>query len=328
MTRRERVLAALRGEAADRTPVSAWRHFYDREHRAQDLADAMCEFQHAYDWDFMKINPRASYLVEGWGCIYGPVQQDHSRQRVGWPIRTPADWTRLSVLTPREGALHEQVKAILIIKRHTPKDLILLETVFTPLSLAADLAQSPEAFLEDLRTHPAEVRAALEVITATLEQFVQSCAAAGTDGLFFATRDWASQDRLSAEEYRQWGRPYDLRVLKAAGGDDRLNVLHVCKSHNLLETLSDYPVGALHWDATDPTNPSLADARRFTAKGLMGGINHQTTLPHGTPGAVQAEALGAIAQAGGPLVLSPGCTFSPSTPADNVRALRRAVDAR
>ena len=66
MTRRERIRKTIQGERTDRPPMSFWRHFYDREGSAKDLAEAMLEFQRKYDWDFMKVNPRASYHVEDW----------------------------------------------------------------------------------------------------------------------------------------------------------------------------------------------------------------------------------------------------------------------
>jgi len=66
MTRRERIRKTLLGEATDRPPVSFWRHFYHRESSAQELAEAMLEFRPTYDWDLMKVNPRASYHVEDW----------------------------------------------------------------------------------------------------------------------------------------------------------------------------------------------------------------------------------------------------------------------
>ena len=67
MTRWERVGAALEGGELDRPPVSAWRHFYRRETTAHGLADAMLAFQREHGWDFMKVNPRASYHSEDWG---------------------------------------------------------------------------------------------------------------------------------------------------------------------------------------------------------------------------------------------------------------------
>ena len=39
LSKRERVDAALRGEAVDRVPVSAWRHFIPEERGPETLAD-------------------------------------------------------------------------------------------------------------------------------------------------------------------------------------------------------------------------------------------------------------------------------------------------
>jgi len=73
--------------------------------------------------------------------------------------------------------------------------------------------------------------------------------------IFFATTDWGSYDLLTDEEYSEFGRPYDLEVLKMAQGA-KLNVLHVCKEHNMLFSLCDYPVDLVNWDATSSTNPN------------------------------------------------------------------------
>jgi len=64
MSHRERVRASLAGEETDRPPVSMWRHFFEDETSAEGLAEAMLGFQRRYDWDFMKVNPRASYHAE------------------------------------------------------------------------------------------------------------------------------------------------------------------------------------------------------------------------------------------------------------------------
>src|SRR5438067_12944393 len=66
VNKKERVDAALRGEGRDHNPGSMWGHDFEREWSAQSLAEAMVENFTTYDWDFMKINPRASYHVEGW----------------------------------------------------------------------------------------------------------------------------------------------------------------------------------------------------------------------------------------------------------------------
>ena len=70
MAKRERVQAAVRGEAVDRVPVSFWGHDFLREWSAEDLRDAMVESVRTYDYDYLKVNPRATYYAEAWGCTF------------------------------------------------------------------------------------------------------------------------------------------------------------------------------------------------------------------------------------------------------------------
>ena len=67
-TKKERFEAVLNHELADRPPVSAWRHFTEKEHSGADLfVETMLKWQNTYDWDYVKLQPRASYYEEAWG---------------------------------------------------------------------------------------------------------------------------------------------------------------------------------------------------------------------------------------------------------------------
>lgn len=69
-SKQDRFRALLSGERADRPIVSGWRHFIDKEQTAEDLAATTISFTKQYDWDWVKINPRATYLAEAWGNQY------------------------------------------------------------------------------------------------------------------------------------------------------------------------------------------------------------------------------------------------------------------
>src|SRR3989304_5962106 len=62
MSKRERVLAALQGREVERPPFSFWGHDFLREWSAEGLAAAMVESVCAYDYDYLKVNPRAEQL--------------------------------------------------------------------------------------------------------------------------------------------------------------------------------------------------------------------------------------------------------------------------
>ena len=102
MNKKGRVDAALRGDAVDRVPVSLWGHDFEREWSAQTLTDAMVENFTRYDWDFMKVSPRASYHVEGWGAKYR-YSGNKSQAPIfeSTPISSASDWKRLRPLEPR-----------------------------------------------------------------------------------------------------------------------------------------------------------------------------------------------------------------------------------
>ncbi len=328
MTPRERVWATLRGESVDRPAVSFWGHFYHRESSATDLVDATLEHQREYAWDWVKLNPRKHYHVEDWGVRYRYSGRPGEKPALeSWPVHQPQDW---SAITPRaydRGALAEQLDALRLLKAGLPADVPLIETVFTPLAILAEMVDEPGVLKLHLRTHPHAVRGALEAVTATFEPFVAALLERGADGIYLATTDWASRNLMSPEEYREWARPYDLRLLAAAARAP-FNVLHVCKPRNLLFEFSDYPVSAFSYDATNPTNPTLDQALRRLPGAVMGGISHEDALQKPGVEAVMAEVRRGFEQTGGRRwLVAPGCSIPPRTPAANLKAVRAAVEA-
>jgi uroporphyrinogen decarboxylase len=328
MNKRERVAAALRGEAIDRVPVSFWGHDYVREWSPEGLAEAMLSNYHTNDWDYMKVNPRASYHVEDWGCKLRP-----SGNPLAGPaftevaVKEPGDWRRLRPLEPDRGVLGEQLRALRLIAQDLKGEAYFMQTIFNPLSVAKYLAgNQTQPVLTSIEDNPGALLAALEVITQTFATYAQACLEAGASGIFFATTGWASTDLLREDQYRRFGMEFDLPVLEAAQRGTHLNVLHNCGSHIMFDLLADYPVHAISWAATLPENPNLAAGKDRTTKAVMGGISEKTTLRNGPPEAVAEEARRAIDSTGGRrLLLAPGCSIPPETPRENLEAVVQVV---
>jgi uroporphyrinogen-III decarboxylase len=158
---------------------------------------------------------------------------------------------------------------------------------------------------------------AYEALAAYAAESVQ----AGASGIFFAPLAWASRDSCSEDFYREFGRPYDLQVLDAVTSAP-FNVLHVCRSHNILMRLLDYPVAAFNWADRGEGNPTLGDVRALTSRGLLGGIDH-VRLDAMAPDEVAAQAREALAVGTG-VVLTAGCAIPPDTPAANRAAVASA----
>jgi uroporphyrinogen decarboxylase len=356
MTPRERVLAATDGRPTDRIPVGLWRHFYDAEAAPETHVASILWLQRTFGWDFLKVQPRASFMAEDWGAVWeypsgrrvgGRAGDDPSRlaasnlpayepgvastrrpRSVSTPIRSPEDWQALRPLDVRRGALGEHLAALQLIAEAVGTDVPIIQTLFNPLSIARYVAgENTELVRQTMRERPAALHQALEVITATFEAYAPACLDAGASGVFFATTVWASYDLLTDAEWDEFARPYDRRVL-AAVERAPFNVLHVCASHNMFRQLLDYPAPVLNWDAYGAGNPSFAEARALTTKALLGGLGQKTTLAQGDPAAVEREVRSTIEATGGRKVLiGPGCSVDPAAPVENLRAARRSVEA-
>ncbi len=326
MTSRERVWAALAGRAVDRPPVSFWGHVYERESTAADLVEATLETWREFHWDWIKLNPRKQYHVEPWGVRYiYPGTPGVKPRLVEWPIHEAADWARITPRPHDAGAFAEQLDAVRLLRSALPAAVPVIETVFTPLAVLGEMVETPEELRAHMESHPDLVRRALEAVTSTYEPYVAALLRAGVDGIYFATVDWASADLMTPATCREWARPADLRVLAAAAAA-RFNVLHVCRGRSLLFEFADYPVAAFSWAATDPTNPTLAQALERLPGAVMGGVSQDGALQERDPAAALAELGRARAQTGGRRwLVAPGCSIPPGTPEDNLRALRDAV---
>ncbi|MDO8672410.1 MAG: uroporphyrinogen decarboxylase family protein [Dehalococcoidia bacterium] len=325
MSHRERAYAMLAGKEVDRPAWSLWRHFYDQETSAEGLASAMLSFQQTNQFDFVKVNPRAQYHVEGWGVRWDYPGKNERPRHVEAAVKNPDDWRRLKALPPDAGALGEQLQALRLIKDGLKGEAPFIETIFNPISIAADLVESDAVLVDHLRNHPEALKEGLDTITHTFIGFARACLEIGADGIFFATTTLATRDILTEDEYATFARPYDLRFL-AAIQSASFNVLHVCQSNAMLFPLSDYPVPAINWAATDPTNPSLAGAALMLGgKTLIGGIG-RSSLTADTPEAVLNEVRRARAQTRGERwILGANCTIPTSSRQSNIDAVAKEI---
>ncbi|OGC74950.1 MAG: hypothetical protein A2145_06110 [candidate division Zixibacteria bacterium RBG_16_40_9] len=327
LSHKERILGLIKSEPIDRVTVSFWRHFYHRERTAQELAEAMLDYQKKFDWDLMKVNPRAAYHVQDWGAVLKFSNHEYVKTEiVDHPVKKTSDWERLNVLNPTQGAFGEQLQALSLIKKGLKDTVHFVETVFTPLSIAGDLVEDEKMLIQDLKENPKLIHQALEIITETFEKFVAEILNAGASGIFLATTQWASANYVTKEEYLEFGRPYDLRILKAAQGAE-LHILHVCEPNNFLELFVDYPAHIINWDATDPTNLNLREGAKLLRKVVLGGINHKVDLLQDNPEQILSKAR-RLKESMENIrwILGPGCTFEPSVPEENLKALREEVE--
>jgi uroporphyrinogen decarboxylase len=324
MTRRERLEATIAGRPVDRVAVALWRHFPGDDQRPADLAASSLLFQSQYDWDFIKVSPSSSYCLVDWGARDQWVGGDEgSREYIHRPVQRPEDWTKLAVLNPRQGFISGQLRCLELIQGAVGEDLPFIQTVFAPLSQAKSLVGS-DRLLVHIRKHPEAVHAGMETITESSIRFIQACRPLGIAGIYFAVQ-FASYGLMSEAEYREFGEPYDRRVLEAAG-ECWFNMLHLHGTEVMFDLGASYPVQAINWHSRE-TPPSLAEgARRFDGA-VCGGLAQWDDLLRGDPEQVQRQVADAIRQTGGErLIVASGCVSPVNAPWNNLRAVRAAVE--
>jgi len=325
VTKRERVMAALRGAPVDRVPVSLWLHNFATENSAQTLSAETLRLANRFDWDFLKPQSRAQCFAEMWGLRYTPSRERATPYTVtGAPLATAEDLRRLEPADARSGALGEQLQALQAIRKAAGTETPIIWTVFSPLMvLPFLLAGGRSAAVSLMRSAPAAVDHALHAMAETLAAYARAAVAEGADGLFYAT-NMATMEFSTAAECRRFQRPHDLRILGHVENAP-FNLLHVCGVEILFDEFVDYPATALSW-ATVPGNPSLSEAHRRTGRAVVGGLPAKPVIKGLLPAEIDARGRRAIAEMGGRfLLLAPDCSIDPDTPDEVMDAATTAT---
>jgi len=326
---RERLQMIFAGERPDRFAASFWRHFFDMEHHAQGTVEAMVGFQKTFDWDFMKINPRADYHAQDWGLHLDYSHHEFRKHaKSSFPVEKPEDWSKIKPLPLDSPVLAEHLQVVSMIRKAVGDDLPVLMTVFSPLAVAGRLVADQQTVVNHLREYPDAFVPALEAITDTYARFSVELRNAGADGLFFATTQWASEGMITWEEYQKFGIPYDLKVVEASQ-EDAINLFHVCSSQNYLKQLVeiDYKSQMYNWASEDPTNSPIDRAYEFMqGKTIVGGVDQNGWLLHSDPDEI-ANKMHEIKKEHAPerLILGPGCSMPPETSMDNLKVIRELL---
>ena len=314
-TKRERVLAALRGEPVDRIPLAFWLHNFATENTAAGLAAETLRLARTFDWDYLKPQSRAQCFAEMWGLTYRASSEPAVPYTITRaPVAGAADLRGLEAVDPRTGALGEQLEALRVIRAAVGPGTPIIWTVFAPIMVLSFLARGGrDEMLRLARAGPAAAEHALDVISATLAEYARRCLAAGADGLFYAT-NVATRDLVGPEECRRWHRRFDLRVLEAASGAP-FNLLHVCGAGVHFDQFTDYPATAFSW-ATVEGNPTLRQGHELTGRAVVGGLPAKPGIAAMSPAELARRTRAAIAAMGGRfLLLGPDCSVNPETPA-------------
>jgi Uroporphyrinogen-III decarboxylase len=287
MTKRERVTAAFQGKPVDHVPVCMWQHVPkkywndDREFAAFQLR----AWQHT-DVDFMKLS----------GDKYFPWPSDELEN-----IQNAGDLYRLQPLGPGHRYIREQVDRAKVVVGALGPDCVTLQLVFAPLSYLRLRVGYP-AMMRLIREDPEAMKHACDVIAEDVKELVKGfICEAGVDGIFYSVQN-GETDRFTAEEYADWVKPSDKKVLDYANALSAMNAIHFCAWEgvpNRLSVWEDYKAPVISWsrymDIMD-----IGEAKKHFGSTVWGGFDNRpgTLLYTGTRQEIEQEVRSLISQGG------------------------------
>ncbi len=332
MTRRERVLAAIRHEETDPPPWNLmWapaigarlaEHF-----GTDDVASAVGNHIHMIApmarkplyADPAKFGPT---ITDDYGVVWETSTRDRGHV-LEYPLMEPT-LTGYDFPDTSEEWRFERLQAMFAARGDR-----FVAAVAGDLWERASFMRPLGELLVDLYEHPGFVHELLdricEVNLAMLERQVEFA----VDGVFISD-DYGNQRQLmmSPAQWREFVAPRLGRILRFAQERSLKTLLHSCG--NVREIVPE--LIALGLDVLHPIQPEAMDVyelkRQFGRDlTLWGGISTQHTLPHGTPEDVRAEVREKRARlgAGGGYILEPGITIQEDVPLANVLALVEAA---
>jgi uroporphyrinogen decarboxylase len=326
MNKQERLTRTIAGEPTDRVPAALWRHWPGDDQRAADLARSVIEFQKAYDWDLVKVTPASSFCVSDYGvqdAWEGNIEG--TRTITKRPIQRSIEWTELRPLDPTRGGLGRQLECLRLIEDGLRNDDVpIIQTIFSPLSQAKYLAGN-DVLIRHMRTQPDRLHTALNTLAESTLRFIESLKRYAVVGIFYAVQH-ASYDVMSEEEYKQFGLPYDRKILDVLPDKWWFNMLHLHGDAPMFKLFTQLPVQSINWHDQE-TEPDLVQGKSLFNGAVCGGLSRWQHVQYGTPNVIREAARAAIqATNGRRFILSTGCVSIITSPLSNLRAVRDVVE--
>jgi len=325
MTSKQRYLAAVRGEARDRVPVTpifmSWAaHHVGRTYRdfyldGDVLAEAQLAVTRTFDVD------QASAISDPWreSSAYG-MAFDYPEEGVGVPrgvlLKTPGDVAKLGPLdfdaAPRT---RQRIESVARMAAEVGETHSVLGWVEGPIAQYGDL-RGVEQTMIDLIDTPEAFHQAAEVITSNAIDFARRQVEAGADTIGVGD---AAASLVGPELFRRHVLPWEKKLFAAVHEAGGLVKLHICGNINdLLADLAPSGADVIDLDWMVPVGRSRAAVGPDVC--LCGNFDPAAVLLRGTPEHVAAAARRCIAEGGERFILQPGCETPPGTPEANLRA--------
>ena len=330
MNGRQRVLAALRGEATDRTPICNPTSVATVE--LMDLVDAPFP-QANREPERMARLAATGYTELGFDSVmpvFSIIQESSAlgcniqwEQKDNWPtvrMSQPIWKTSQDIEIPKDLLTHPDtscvLEAIRLLRRDYGDEVAIIGKTMGPWSLAYHCF-GVEAFLLMSLDDPDQTRRILDHLKQVTVDFGIAQIEAGADALTLP--DHATGDLVSGEYYERY--LCDLHIEFAQSLSCPI-ILHICgRTVDRMQYIAETGMAAFHFDSKNTPAESMSIVEDRIA--LVGNINNPETLFAREPQDVETEVFANL-DAGVPLI-GPECAIPLQTSLENLQAIPAAV---
>jgi len=326
MEKRERLERTIAGDPTDRAPVALWRPFPGDDQRTADYAQAVTEFQFAYDWDACVIVPPWSFVGGDYGLQsewHGAPSGDSVAMRR--PIKRSLDWTELRLPDPGRGEFGRLGASVrLVAEAMQMPGTPVVVGILSPLAQAARLA-GEDVLIRHLRTQPDRLRTGLNILTDATVRFFDSLRALNIDGIYLRI-DHADYGLLSESEYEAFGLPGVVAIMANLPKSVWLKMAYLRGVSPMFKTATQMGINALGWD--DRMGEIDLQAAKSHWDGVVfGGLDPEKQLRAGTPSGIRDASREAQNLMGGRrFMVGCGAPSLITTPQSHWRAARLSVE--
>ena len=328
-----RTMAAIYGEAYDRTPVIPLiiQHALDiagikhREYSSDGakMAQAQLFALNNYGYDGLHISTDNQIISEALGCkVILPLDEPpHYASRI---LGENMDLKRLKIdFDPYEaGRMPVILNATTIVRERLKEEyFIKVNCDSGPFSLAAAL-RGEENFFMDLSDDEQYVFDLLEICTEAVIKYAKAIAGSGAHGITFGD---STSGLVGKKLYEKFALPFQKITIKEIKATGLPVFMHICGSANdFIDLMGTSGADVLEIDSlTD-----LSEAYRKTENKICfeGNIHPTQVILKGTPEDVYHAAKNCIKQSNGKrLILSSGCEVPRYSPKENIKAMTKAA---
>ncbi len=272
MSKIERIKRIINKETTDYVPFSFKSHLPQVDHDPAAFAQALEEKVQQYDLDYVGLSSNGMFTVEDYvdEVDHSPVFKGGVSKVVKTPYQEPLDLKQLpDDLDINSPSYQRELKSLTYLLDRIGDQVPVTVTSFSPLTILDKLTQGQA--VKFIRSGENElIHKTLENLTNVQIQYVQAALDLGASGIYLASQ-FISYDRVTAEEYLEFGKPYDLKILEAAKAG-WFNSFHAHGTNIIFDLVKDYPIQVFNWHAFEAL-PTVEEVFQYTDFVLNCGVD-------------------------------------------------------